>query len=172
VNSASISDCDAEKMLVSSFKDASIFILRTIARLTKALGYAGHDFAMSSKFLMAESIVSPLDSLDARRTMSLCSVSRIDSCEEEMVGCGGNEASIDDASLDFATDDGRVSGSKSAFKIRASLADSEVLAVSTAIVVRCGRVVSIIELELMMSGFWRRENAGTESKVDQEICAV
>jgi hypothetical protein len=40
-----------------------------------------------------------------------------------MFGCAGREASTADASFDFATDEGRVSGSKSALRTRASLAD-------------------------------------------------
>lgn len=56
-----------------------------------------------------------------------------------MVGCGGNAASMADASFNFATDDGSVSGSKSAFSIRASLADSDVLIVSTAMVLNCAK---------------------------------
>ena len=50
------------------------------------------------------------------------------------MGCGGNESSIAVASFDLATDDGSVSGSKSAFRMRASFADNDVLTVSTAMV--------------------------------------
>lgn len=50
-----------------------------------------------------------------------------------MVGSGGKVVSTADASFDFATDEGSVSGSNSAFRIRASFADSDVLIVSTAI---------------------------------------
>lgn len=49
------------------------------------------------------------------------------------MGCDGNVVSTADASFDFATDEGSVSGSKSAFNMRASFADSDVLIVSTAI---------------------------------------
>lgn len=45
--------------------------------------------------------------------------------------------SIADASFDFATDEGSVSGSNRAFKMRASFADSDVLTVSTAMVFNC-----------------------------------
>jgi hypothetical protein len=51
-----------------------------------------------------------------------------------MVGWEGSVASMEDVSFDFATEDGSVSGSKSAFKMRASFAESDVLMVSTAIV--------------------------------------
>lgn len=47
----------------------------------------------------------------------------MESWEAEMFGWGGSDASIDAASFVFATEDGRVSGSKSAFKTRASFAD-------------------------------------------------
>jgi hypothetical protein len=42
-----------------------------------------------------------------------------------MLGCGGSDVSTADAFLDFATDDGRVSGSKSAFRTRASFAERD-----------------------------------------------
>lgn len=81
-----------------------------------------------------ESIVSRLESSDVRRTMSFCCVSSSDNCESEMVEWEGSVASMADASFDFATEEGSVSGSKSAFKMRASFAESDVLMVSTAIV--------------------------------------
>ena len=62
----------------------------------------------------------------------------MESCEEEIVGSAGSVVSIADASFDFATDDGSVSGSKSAFNMRASFADNDVLIVSTAMVPKCG----------------------------------
>lgn len=133
VNSASISASGAKKMCLSLDRDASILILRSIARLTKALGYVGCDVMTLFRFSISEATVAKLESLDVRRTMSFCCVSRVDSCEEEMVVCGGNVVSMADASFDFATDDGSVSGSNSAFNMRASFADNEVLIVSTAI---------------------------------------
>lgn len=138
VKSASMSESDAEKMLLSLGKEASIRILRNCARLTKALGYVGLVAMMLSSSCIPASTNSELESLDVRRMMPFCCVSRMDSCDEEMVGCGGNVVSMADASFDFATDDGSVSGSKSAFNMRASFADSDVLIVSTAIVVDCG----------------------------------
>lgn len=87
-----------------------------------------------SRSAIPETIVSRLDSFDVRRTMSFCCVSSSDSCESEMVGWEGSVASMADASFDFATEDGSVSGSKSAFKMRASFAESDVLMVSPAIV--------------------------------------
>ena len=50
-----------------------------------------------------------------------------------MLGCGWSDASIAVASCDFATDDGRVSGSKRVFSTRASFAESVVGEVETAI---------------------------------------
>jgi hypothetical protein len=129
-----MSGSGAEKIWFSFGSVASIRILRNIARLTKALGYAGFELTMLSNSSISTSIVSGLESLDVRRMMSFCCASRVDSCDEEMVGCGGSVVSMADASFDFATDDGSVSGSNSAFRIRASFDDSEVLIVSTAIV--------------------------------------
>ena len=86
VNNASISDSGAEKMSASLGSSASIFILRSIARLTKALGYDGFDVMMLSRLLIADSMVSVLESLDVCRIMSFCCVSSTDSCEEEIVG--------------------------------------------------------------------------------------
>ena len=134
VNNASTSDSGAEKMWLSAGRVASICIRRNIARLTKALGYDGFEMITSSSSFIAESIVCVLESLDARRIMSFCCVSKIESCDDEMAGCGGNVVSMAAASFDFATDDGSVSGSKSAFRMRASFADNEVLIVSIAIV--------------------------------------
>lgn len=74
-----------------------------------------------------------LESFDVSWMIWFCCVSRVESCAAEMVGCGGNELSTADASFDLATDDGSVSGSKSAFRMRASFADKEVFIVSTAI---------------------------------------
>src|SRR5690242_14617856 len=71
--------------------------------------------------------------------MSFCFVSRIDRCDAEIVGSGGKVVSTADASFDFATDEGSVSGSNSAFRIRASFADSDVLIVSMASFIRCLR---------------------------------
>lgn len=51
-----------------------------------------------------------------------------------MLGCGGREAFIAAESFDFATDEGSVSGSKRAFRMRASFADRVVLGTSIAIV--------------------------------------
>lgn len=58
--------------------------------------------------------------LETCRTISFCWSSRADSWIEEMLGCGGNEGSIEEASFDLATEEGRVSGSKRAFKMRLS----------------------------------------------------
>src|SRR4051812_40048197 len=65
-----------------------------------------------------------LESVETRRTISFCWASRVDNWEAEMFGCGGSAVSIADASFDFATDDGRVSGSNRAFRTRASFADN------------------------------------------------
>src|SRR5690349_18453 len=65
--------------------------------------------------------------------MSFCCDSRMDRCDAEMVGSGGKSVFTADASFDFATDEGSVSGSNSAFRIRASFADSDVLIRSTTI---------------------------------------
>ena len=89
---------------------------------------------MLLRFSISESIASEFESLDVRRTMSFCCVSSMDSCDKGMVGCGDNVLSMAEASFDFATDDGSVSGSKSAFNTRASFADNDVFIVSTAIV--------------------------------------
>jgi hypothetical protein len=82
---------------------------------------------------MAASISEMLELLEIRRTISFCWASRVDSCDVGMCGCGGNEVSIADASCDFATDEGRVSGSKSALRTRASFAESVGGSVDTAI---------------------------------------
>lgn len=64
-----------------------------------------------------------LEFVETRRTMSFCRASRLESSETVMLGWAGSDGSIAAASFDFATDDGRVSGSKSAFRTRASFAD-------------------------------------------------
>jgi hypothetical protein len=53
-----------------------------------------------------------------------------------MLGWGGREVSIAEASFDLATEEGRVSGSKRAPRTRASLADSVEEGDATAIVER------------------------------------
>lgn len=58
-----------------------------------------------------------------------------------MLGCAGSDGSIAAVSFDFATDEGRVSGSKSAFKIRASFADRLVFGTSTAMVFKLWVIV-------------------------------
>ena len=83
---------------------------------------------------MASSIAATSELLDTLRTTSFCCASRVDSCADGMLGCAGNEASIAAVSLDLATDEGSVSGSKSAFKMRASFADRVVLGTSIAMV--------------------------------------
>lgn len=72
--------------------------------------------------------IDPMSDVDDEtfRTSSFCWVSRMESCNEEMLGCGGNEVSTADAFFDCATDEGRVSGSKSALRILLSFAESEV----------------------------------------------
>jgi hypothetical protein len=132
VKSASMSDSGAEKMWASAGNEASIRILRSCARLTKALGYVGFVAVMLSSSCIPASIDAGLESFDVRRMMSFCCVSRMASWDEEMLGWGGNVVSIADASFDFAADDGSVSGSKSAFNMRVSFAESDVLIVSTA----------------------------------------
>ena len=89
---------------------------------------------MSLSSVIAASISSRLELVETRRTMSFCCASSVDSSEADMFGCGGNVVSIAVASFDFATDDGRVSGSKSAFRTRASLADRVVEGVEIAMV--------------------------------------
>lgn len=81
---------------------------------------------MRSSSVIAASISWMLELVDMRRTMSFCCASNVDSSEAAMFGCGGNVLSIAEASFDFATDEGRVSGSKRAFRTRASFADSVV----------------------------------------------
>lgn len=133
VKRASISERDAEKTWASFGSVDSIRILRSCARLTKALGYVGFVVMMLSSSFIPQSTVSRPDSRDARRMMLFCCVSRFDNWDVVMVGCGGSAVSIADASFDFAAEDGSVSGSNSAFNMRASFADNEVLIVSTAI---------------------------------------
>lgn len=66
VKSASISDAGAEKMLLPSDRLASILILRSIARLTKALGYVGFDAMIPLRPSISELITSGVVSLDVR----------------------------------------------------------------------------------------------------------
>lgn len=66
---------------------------------------------------------SILELEETRRTMSFCCFSRMDNLEVDMLACGGSDVSITVASFDLATDEGRVSGSKSAFRTRASFAE-------------------------------------------------
>ena len=66
-------------------------------------------------------------------TSSFCWFSRVDSCDDGMVGCEGRESSIVEVDFDAATEDGSVSGSNSAFKILASFAESVVFGVEIAI---------------------------------------
>jgi hypothetical protein len=64
-----------------------------------------------------------------------------------MLGCGGKAESIADASFDFATDDGRVSGSNSALRTRVSLAESvEADAISDNIAGLVERVTRFVEV--------------------------
>ena len=67
------------------------------------------------------------------RTRSFCCASRSASWEGEIVGCEGRESSIAEFDFAAATEDGRVSGSKRAFKILLSLADRLVFGVEIAI---------------------------------------
>lgn len=64
--------------------------------------------------------------------ISVCWVSRLESWEAGMVGWDGREASIGEVDLAAATEDGRVSGSKRAFRIRVSLAERVVFGVEIA----------------------------------------
>lgn len=84
---------------------------------------------------MAWSIACVLELLDTCRTISFCWFSRVGSCDEDMLGCGGREASIAAASLDLATDEGSVSGSKSASKMRLSFAVRLVFGASIAMLI-------------------------------------
>lgn len=78
--------------------------------------------------------MSGVDELDVMcRTRSFCCASRVDSCEGEIDGCEGKESSIVEVDLEAATEDGRVSGSNSAFNILLSLAESVVFGVEMAI---------------------------------------
>lgn len=137
MKSTSISASTAEKMCAFLGNEPSIRILLSCARLTKALGYVGFDAMIVSSSLIPFSIKSALNSPDVRRMMSFCCVSKTESRDVEIVGCDGSVVSIVDASFDFATDDGSVSGSNSAFNMRASFADNDVLIVSTAMVSQC-----------------------------------
>lgn len=57
-----------------------------------------------------------------------------------MVGCEGRASSITEFDFAAATEEGRVSGSKRAFRILLSLAESAVFGVEIAILfVKCGR---------------------------------
>lgn len=80
--------------------------------------------------------MSALEELDVMcRTSSFCWASSMESCDAEMVACEGRESSIVEAVFEAATDEGSVSGSKSAFSILASFAESAVLGVEIAMVI-------------------------------------
>jgi hypothetical protein len=80
--------------------------------------------------------MSELDELEVMCCISLFWwASKVDSCGGVMVGCAGRESSIVDLDFDAATEDGSVSGSKSAFRILASFAESVVLGVEIAILI-------------------------------------
>lgn len=82
---------------------------------------------------MAASI-SVVEELDVMcRTSSFCCASRVASSDDEMVGCEGRESSMTDADFEAATDEGRVSGSKSAFNILLSFEERAVVGIETAI---------------------------------------
>lgn len=70
---------DAVKICASFASEASMRILRSCARLTKALGYVGFDATMLSSSAIPASIKSALESFDVRRMMSFCRVSRTES---------------------------------------------------------------------------------------------
>ena len=70
-----------------------------------------------------------------------------------MLGWGGSEAFIAAESFDLATDEGRVSGSKRALRIRASFADKVVLGTSMAILDGgvCSRFLRILGVSVHRS---------------------
>lgn len=78
---------------------------------------------MRSTSDIAASMSSMLEPDATRCTISICRFSRVDNLEADMLACGGSDASTVVESFDFATDEGSVSGSKSAFKTRASFAE-------------------------------------------------
>jgi hypothetical protein len=125
-----------EKMVLPFSKVASSFIRRSIARFTHALAYSGHCSTIAFNSAIPASISVILDVLDMRPTISLCWRSSAVSCEVEMLGWAGSDGSIDeDTSFCCPTEEGRVSGSKSAFSMRASFADRDVFGRVTAMVV-------------------------------------
>ena len=68
--------------------------------------------------------------------ISLCWRSSAVSCVFGMLGWAGSDGSIEeDMSFCWPTEEGRVSGSKSALRMRASFADNDVLGRVTAMVV-------------------------------------
>ena len=68
---------------------------------------------------------------------SSCWASRVAICWDGIVGCAGRDWSIRDVSLDLATEEGRVSGSKRALRIRTSLVESVVFGSWTAMILCC-----------------------------------
>jgi hypothetical protein len=77
-----------------------------------------------------------LEVLDMRSMISLCWRSSDVSCVVEMLEWAGSDGSIDDeVSFCWATEEGRVSGSNSALRMRASFADRVVLGIEIAMVV-------------------------------------
>lgn len=128
----------ASVMLDSSLKRSNM------ARFTCALGYAGCSAIMPSIFSSTESIAEESEEEVMSRTISFCWASSMESWEDGMLGCEGRLESTAEASFERATEEGRVSGSKSAFRMRASFALSVVL----------GRVTAMMELEMS----WRSMN--------------
>ena len=111
---------------------ASSLIRRSIARLRYALGYVGCCLMISSSSDRTSSTTLVSDE-SARRTKSLWRASRSWKSAGEIVGCGGRLSWIAHVSFAFATEEGSVSGSNSAFSIRLSLTESVVLGVEIAI---------------------------------------
>lgn len=79
-------------------------------------------------------MVSVFELLETCFTISFCCASSSASWARGMVGWGGSDGSMDALSFERATDDGSVSGSKSASRIRLSFVLRAVLGISIAMV--------------------------------------
>lgn len=90
---------------------------------------------ISSSCLIASCIKEVVEEEVMLRTRSFCRVSSVEICEEGILGCEGKDASIIERSFERDIDEGRVSGSKRAFRIRVSFAERDVLGRETAAIV-------------------------------------
>jgi hypothetical protein len=107
-----------------------------MARFTHAPAYSGHCSITVFNSAIAASISEVLEVFDMRPMISLCCRSSDVSCEVEMLGWAGSDGSIDDeVSFCWATEEGSVSGSNNALRMRASFADKVVLGMEIVMVV-------------------------------------